>query len=216
MALTAAPTVGLTAASDTGIRGDGVTNLARPAFTGAAPARSTVFVAADGNLLGVTTATAGGRWTFTTPAVRPLAFGDHLITAYALKPGQPLSAPSTIWLSRDATPPTVSLAYDAVNGRATLTFSERVIGVRQSNLYLSGQTQAGTAISATPVDSAQLRPIVGRITMSQSPDGKTFTFQEQLTLAEPGIYTLTLVKAGIMDLAGNPLAAGVATSFRVI
>jgi hypothetical protein len=52
--------------------------------------------------------------------------------------------------------------------------------------------------------------------MSQSSDGRTFTFQEQLTLAEPGTYTLSFVKAGVTDRAGNPLAAGAVTRFTII
>ena len=56
----------------------------------------------------------------------------------------------------------------------------------------------------------------GSITTSASSDGRTFTFEQQRRLAEPGRYTLSFVKTGVVDRAGNPLAAGAATKpFRI-
>ncbi len=217
MALTvAAPSIGLTAASDTGIRGDGITRLVRPVFAGAAAARSKVVVYADGQLLGVTTATARGAWSLATPAARPLTAGAHTLTAYAVGPGQVWSTATPMWMAVDPTPPTASLAYDSVNGRATLTFSEPVSGVRLSSLILSGRTQSGVTIPNVPIKDSRASLYVGAITLSQSSDGRTFTFQQQLALAEPGTYTLSFVKTGVTDRAGNPLAAGAATRFRII
>jgi hypothetical protein len=216
MALTvAAPSIGLTAASDTGIRGDGITRLARPVFTGTAPARSSVVVYADGQLLGVATATVRGAWSLATPAARPLTAGAHTLTAYAVGPGQVWSTATPMWMSVDPTPPTASLAYDSVNGRATLTFSEPVSGVRLSSLILSGRTQSGVTITNVPIKDSRASLYVGLITLSQSPDGRTFTFQQQLALADPGSYTLSFVKTGVTDRAGNPLAAGAATRFTI-
>lgn len=217
MALTvAAPSIGLTAASDTGIRGDGITRLARPVFAGAAPARSSVVVYADGQLLGVTTATARGTWSLATPATRPLTAGAHTLTAYAVGRGQVWSTATPMWMAVDPTPPTASLAYDTINGRATLTFSEPVSGVRLSSLILSGRTQSGVTITNVPIKDSRASLYVGLITLTQSPDGRTFTFQQQLALAEPGSYTLSFVRTGVTDRAGNPLAAGAATGFRII
>jgi hypothetical protein len=217
MALTvAAPSIGLTAASDTGIRGDGITRLVRPVFAGTAPARSSVVVYADGQLLGIATATVRGAWSLPTPAGRPLAAGNHTMTAYAVGRGGVWSTVSTLSMAVDPTPPTASLVYDSVNGRATLTFSEPVSGVRASNLLLSGRTQSGVTIANVPINNPRARAYVGLITMTQSPDGKTFTFQEQLTLAEPGTYTLSFVRTGVTDRAGNLPAAGVSTRFTII
>jgi len=217
MALTvAAPSIGLTAASDTGIRGDGITRLLRPVFTGTAPARSSVVVYADGQLLGVATATVRGAWSLATPAARPLTAGAHTLTAYAVGRGQVWSTATPMSMAVDPTPPTASLAYDSINGRATLTFSEPVSGVRLSSLILSGRTQSGITIANVPIKDSRASLYVGLITLSQSPDGRTFTFQQQLALADPGSYTLSFVRTGVTDQAGNLLAAGAATRFRII
>jgi hypothetical protein len=211
----AAPSIGLAAASDTGIRGDGITRLARPVLTGVAPARSSVVVYADGQLLGITAATARGAWSLATPAARPLTAGAHTITAYAVGAGNVWSAATPMWMAVDPTPPTASLSYDSVNGRATLTFSEPVSGVQLSSLLLSGRTRSGVTIASVPIKDSRAQLYVGLITMSQSSDGRTFTFQEQLILAEPGTYTLSFVKTGVADRAGNPLAAGASISFTI-
>jgi hypothetical protein len=217
MALTvAAPSIGLARASDTGVLGDGITRLARPVFTGTASPRSSVVVYADGQLLGITTANVRGAWSLATPAARPLTAGAHTMTAYAVGTSNVWSTATPMWMAVDPTPPTARLTYDSVNGRATVTFSEPVSGVRASNLILSGRTLSGVSIPNVAINDVRARPYVGLITMSQSSDRRTFTFQEQLTLAEPGTYTLLFVKAGVTDGAGNPLAAGAATSFRIV
>lgn len=77
----APPTVGLTAASDTGAAGDGVTTVADPTFTGNVGANDLVSIAADGTVLGTATASAAGVWTFTPSGT--LALGTHVITATA-------------------------------------------------------------------------------------------------------------------------------------
>ena len=66
------------------------------------------------------------------------------------------------------------------------------------------------------INDVRARPYVGLITLSQSSDGMTFAFQEQLTLAEPGTYTLSFVRTGVTDRAGNLPAAGVSTRFTII
>ena len=88
--------------------------------------------------------------------------------------------------------------------------------MRLSNLVFSGRTQSGNTIPNVPINDARIRPYVGLITLSQSTDGKTVTFQEQLTLAEPGTYTLSFVRTGVVDRAGNMPAAGASTRFTII
>ena len=119
-----------------------------------------------------------------------------------------------MWMAVDPTPPTASLAYDSDNGRATLTFSEPVSGVRAANLLLTGRTELGPLTSVSITDP-RARTLVGSITVTPSENNTKFTFQEQFTLAVSGTYTLSFVKTGVVDYAGNPLAAGAATSFRI-
>ena len=213
MALTvAAPSIRLAPASDTGIRGDWTTSVMRPVFTGTAPARSSVVVYADGNLLGVARATAQGAWSLATPVAMTLASGAHEITASAYNRAQVWSTVTKRSVVVDPAP-TSRLDYDPVSGIATLTFSEPVSAVRplQFNLRLSGRTQSGFTINNVSITDPRAPQFGGLITTSASADGRTFTFEQQRRLAEPGRYTLSFVKTGVVDLVGNPLAAGTAT-----
>ena len=119
-----------------------------------------------------------------------------------------------MWMAVDPTPPTASLAYDSVNGRATLTFSEPVSGVRAANLLITGRTELGLLTNVSITDP-RAKTLVGLITVTPSENNTKFTFQEQFTLAVSGTYTLSFVKTGVVDYAGNPLAAGAAYSFRI-
>ena len=215
MALTVAPTsIWLAAASDTGIRGDGITRLARPVFAGTAPAGSSVVVYADGNRLGFATATPQGAWRFPTPVAMPLVSGAHTITASAFSKAKVLGTATPLSITVDQTSPTASLAYDSLNGIATLTFSEPVSGVRIANLRLTGRTELGVLTNVSITDPR--RNLVGSITMTPSENNTKFTFQEQLILAVSGSYTLSFVKTGVVDRAGNPLAAGASVRFTII
>lgn len=215
----AAPSIRLAAASDTGIVGDGITRLARPVFTGTAPARSSVVVYADGLLLGVTTATARGAWSLATPAARPLTAGAHTLAAYAVGRGQVWSTATPMWMSIDPTPPTASLAYDPtyrstpdgpVTGRVTLTFSEPVQGVKLANMLFTDHGARLTVALGSPV----LSTYVGAITTTQLSD-RSYAFTPAVQAFAAGTYSLTFQKTGVADRAGNPLAAGAVTTFRI-
>ena len=218
MALTvAAPSIGLSVASDTGIRGDGITRLARPVFAGAAPANATVVVYADGQLVGVTRASVRGAWALATPLAKPLAAGAHAMTAYAVGAGQVWSSSTTTQIAVDPTPPTATLSYDPnyavtpggmATGRATLTFSEPVRGVRLANLLFVDQASR----FSVPLSSPMLRNYVGTVTMTQVSD-RSYTFTPTVQALAQGTYSLTFLKTGVVDRAGNPLAASVSTRF---
>jgi hypothetical protein len=140
------------------------------------------------------------------------------MTAYAVGADKVRSAATPMWMAVDRTPPTASLTYDSVNGRATVTFSEPVSGVRASNLFISGRmTERRINIPWTPVTDRRGRQFVGEITMSPTAgNGTTFAFQVQRTIADPGSYTLKFVRTGVKDQAGNPLAADASTTFTII
>jgi large repetitive protein len=220
LALTvAAPDIGLAAASDTGTRGDGITRLTRPVFTGTAPARSSVVVYADGQFLGIAKASVRGGWSLPTPLARPLSVGAHVMTAYSVNASQVWSTARTWSMAVDPTPPTASLSYDSnyratpgapVTGRVTVTFSEPVQGVRLSNLLFTDHSSRFTVGLGSPL----LRSYVGAINTTQLSD-RSYAFTPAVQAFAQGTYTLTLLKTGIVDRAGNPLATGASTFFTI-
>ncbi len=207
------------ATSDTGVKGDGITRLDRPAFAGFAPRGTYVAVFANGDsLLGVARANAKGVWSLTTPVARRLGGGEHIVTATATDTVRnEQSAATPLWIKVDAGAPVASLAYDQVNGVATLAFSKPVVGVTRASLRLVGTTSEGVAVNV-PLSDPAVAPYVGFVSLDRSPDGRTYTFRERFVLAEPGSFRLVLAGrgSGITDFAGNPLAAGATTSFRII
>jgi len=90
------PTIGLAAGSDSGVAGDGITDITDPTFTGVAGVGSTVSVAIDGKMAGSVLANATGVWSFTPVTV--LATGAHSITATAIDGAGDTSAPATLAL----------------------------------------------------------------------------------------------------------------------
>lgn len=214
-----APSIRLMVASDTGVKGDGITRVAQPAFAGSAPRGTYVAVYAPGdNLLGVARANVKGVWSLTTPVARRFAAGEHVVTAITVDTVQNRqSGPTPLWFKVDRTAPTASLVYDQVNGVATLSFSKPVVGVTRASLRLVGTTTEGVAVNV-PLSDPGVGPYVGFVSIQRSPDGRTYTFRERFVLAEPGTFTLVLAArgSGITDLAGNPLNTGVTKSFRII
>jgi len=213
MALTAAPFIGLTAASDTGVsKTDGYTKVANPVFKGVAPPRSIVSVSVDGQLLPITAkASASGAWTLRTQAALPE--GVHTITGTAVLGVQPPIALRPLSMVVDRTSPTASLAWKSGDG-SKLTFSEPVSGVRAAKLRLSGQGEAGS-LANVAITSERAKAIVGPITVTTSDNNTKFTFQEQRALAFSGTYTLSFVKTGVTDRAGNPLLDVAPYGFRI-
>lgn len=215
MALTVAVgSIRLTAASDTGIRNnDGVTKLDRPVFTGAAPARSLVSIFYNGDqLIGQTKASASGVWSLRPQAALPE--GPHTITGTAVLGVKPPIALRPLSMVIDRTPPTVtSLTWTSGYG-SQLTFSETVSGVRAANLRLTGKTQVGP-LTNLPINDPRARGLVGPIAESKLDNNTKFIFQERRALAFSGTYTLSFVKPGVADKAGNPLADNAFFSFTI-
>ena len=220
MALTvAAPFIRLAAASDTGIsKTDGYTRVANPVFTGVAPARSTVSIFVDGQPLPVTAkASARGAWSLQTTVQLP--DGPHTITGTAVLGVQPPITLRPFSMVVDRTAPTAtSLTWSSGYG-SQLTFSEPVLGVRAANLRLTGRTEVGV-LTNVPINDNRARGLVGPITVSQFDNNTKFIFKEQRALAFSGTYTLSfvntgVVNTGVVDQAGNPLAANALFSFTI-
>ena len=215
MALTvAAPYIQLTAASDTGVRNnDGVTKLDRPVFTGAAPPRSIVTIFFNGGqVIGQTKASVSGVWSVRPQAALPE--GPHTITGTAVLGVKPPIALRPLSMVIDTKPPTTtSLTWNSGYG-SQLTFSEPVLKVRAASLLLTGRTEVGV-LTNVPINDNRARALVGPITVSQFNNNTKFIFKEQRALAFSGAYTLSFVKTGVVDQAGNPLAAGASYSFTI-
>jgi Bacterial Ig-like domain len=122
-------------------------------------------------------------------------------------------------MSVDRTRPTASLVYDPtfqatptgpVTGRVTLTFSEPVQGVSLSKIRFSDPV---TRFSV-PLGSAVLKNYVGDITSTQLSD-RSYAYTPAVQAFATGTYSLTFLKTGVSDLAGNPLAANAVTSFTI-
>jgi hypothetical protein len=91
-------------ATDSGVKGDGITDVNKPIFMGTAPANDTVYLYANGGLLGSTTANSSGAWTFVQPT--PIGDGTFSITATAKDAAGKVSAASSAFsLTIDTTPP---------------------------------------------------------------------------------------------------------------
>ncbi|WP_454020596.1 Ig-like domain-containing protein [Azospirillum sp. Marseille-Q6669] len=150
-----APPTGLTLGWDTdsGVRGDRITNNTRPAITGTAVAGSTVVLYDGSTAIGTATAGSGGQWTITPTGT--LGAGAHTLTAKTSQNGGTSSASGALVVTIDLSAPTLVSA--AVNGTAlTLTYSEAMfsvaldksaftvkvngVAVEISSLYVSGST----------------------------------------------------------------------------
>ena len=105
---TMAPAIGtpvLMGASDSGLKGDNLTNKTTPNFTGTAEASSTITLYdTDGStVLGTSTANGMGKWTITTSK---LTEGQHMVSAKATDTaGNVSSASSKLTVTIDTTAP---------------------------------------------------------------------------------------------------------------
>jgi hypothetical protein len=71
---------GIDPGSDSGIKGDGITNLPTPLLTGATVPGSTVTLSEGGMSLGIAVCDSTGTWHFQIPASQPLSEGYHPLT----------------------------------------------------------------------------------------------------------------------------------------
>lgn len=122
----AAPTVNLATTSDTGASDtDDVTSDDTPTFNGSAEANSTVKVYKGTTLLGTTTATSTGTWSFTAAA---LTDGTYSITATATDAAGNTSAATAVLslvidTAAPAAPEITSPANNSRHNTATITLS---------------------------------------------------------------------------------------------
>ena len=146
----AAPTgLALAPASDSGAKGDDITNVIRPTITGTAEPGSTVTLDDGTTQLGTAAVAADGTWSFTTGA---LADGTHNLAAVATDAAGNVSTPSqALPLRIDTTVPAVTAALLHDTGASAtdgITSDDTVTGSGDPGGTVSvseGTTTLGTA-----------------------------------------------------------------------
>jgi lysophospholipase L1-like esterase len=149
--------VSLSAGSDSGTAGDGITNVTKPTFVGSATAGTTVNLYAGTTLIGTATASASGAWSIS--ATLALAAGTYSLFATATSTAGSVSADSpTFSLTIDtqapaapAAPVLAAVSGDGVAGQTqstTPTITGTAIAGDTVALY-NGSTLLGTAIAST-------------------------------------------------------------------
>lgn len=217
-AAASAPTVDLCSCSDSGVRGDGITNSVAPRFSGTAPARSTVTLAVEGgDTLGTVRANARGRWVLRTQR-DALPEGIHVIQATATDRAGNETGVGTTTLTIDRTKPTAAIEFTGLDS-FRVTFSQPVSGFDQRlrGMYLAGQPTGERAFNL-PLTSPRLRAYVGRVDLTPSVDGRVYDVYLPDFGPIAGEYTLRLSARAsrLVDaVVGNPLAADASATMRV-
>ena len=197
---TAAPTLGaalLSAASDSGAPGDGITNVA-PVLQGVAEAGSTVTLTIDGVEAARIVADAStGAWTY---APAGLGEGRHTVAVQATDAAGNASARKTSYVTLDT-----SAAAPVVAGLAAKSDSG-VLGdgiTKSSRPVLTGTAEAGATVTLYAGDT-----VVGT---AKAASNGTWSITPSAPLGD-GTHAFT---AAITDLAGNTSARSAAVSVTV-
>lgn len=199
--------------TDSGVKGDNVTNVTTPLLTGTAQAGSTVVFFDFGAPIGSTLATSGGTYAF-VPAVQ-LGNGQHSITAQASNTGGISGMSAPLALTIDTTLPAVqSVVINDGNAQRSMVDSI-TIHFTEAITFNPSAFELDTVDPTTGI-STQVAAIV---TPTLSADGMSVT----LTFSGSGIinhsladgnYVLTVHASGIQDLAGNAMGDGSVTKFH--
>jgi len=169
-----------------------VTNDNTPTYSGTAEANSTVTVIVDGAVVGTTTASASGTWSFTPPAA--LADGPHTVKATATDAANNTSAESnTNAFTVDTTPPAAPVVLTPASGSTTNDNTPTYTGTAEANSTVT------VNVDGTPVG-----------TTVASASG-TWSFTPAAALAD-GPHT---VKATATDAANNTSVESNTNTFTV-
>jgi hypothetical protein len=195
-----APTI-VSFSDDTGASStDRITNDTTLRLSGTAAANGVVNIYDGANLLGTTTAGAGGTWTFTTAA---LANGAHNLTATTTTSSGTSTRSSALSVQIDtvAAAPTIATPTVSANGTVTLTGQAEIGSVVR---VYDGQTQIGTVIATNGTWSyttaalavgahtltAQATDVAGNASAASAPVTATIVGTPQIPLA-PAIVSFS-------------------------
>jgi autotransporter-associated beta strand protein len=195
------PPVLATIANDTGVsNSDKITNDPTLMLSGTAPASASVAITRVGvGVIGSTTATAGGTWSFDYTTTT-LPAGVHAFYATATVGGTSSAASAAVSVTIDTTAPAVaSIRRKDPTTPATLSsnltyrvlFTEAVSGVDLADFAVTVSGAAATLAGVTPVDAT---------TYDVSLSGASGDGTVRLDLRNSG--------TGIIDLAGNNISGG--------
>lgn len=213
----AAPTVQLCSCSDSGVKGDGITNSVAPRFVGTAAPRARVTIQLDGGApLGTVKANALGRWAFVTRR-NAIPDGVQPIKVIA-RDATGVETQGSTSITVDRAKPTAVIEVTGIDS-FRVTFSKAVTGFTSTlrGMTFSGRPEGGAPINL-PFTSPQLRRLIGPVVFTPSADGRVYDVSLPEFGPASGTYTLRLSARGsrVVDaVAGNPLAADAVTSFSV-
>jgi len=194
------PSVGVQAASDSGAKGDGITNVSAPVLAGVAPAGSRVILQIDGGSERIVLPVGrSGAWAFKAPA---LADGAHTVTVRSESVVGLRSAPATLSLTIDTVRPMAKLAFIAADNQIEVTFSRPVRGLALGHFWVSGNL--GGSQSSLPLTNRNVVATTGGFTLEPkagAPAGTVYRIRANTGEAFGGDYRISLVvpKVGIVE-----------------
>ncbi len=199
-----APSVpALLATDDSGLEGDGITNVNQPHLVGTADAGATVQILnASSTVLGSATATADG--TYVVQLASPIADGTYALQAQAVGVAGNLSALSapfslTIVTGTPSTPSAPTLLASDDSG----TKGDGITNVKQPHLV--GTAPVGTTVQILSASGTVLGS-------AMATTGGTYSVQLTSPLAD-GTYAL---RTQAVDVAGNLSALSATVSLTVV
>jgi hypothetical protein len=192
----------LASASDSGVKGDGITSTAAPVFSGTAEALAQVTLYDGATAIGSVKADAAGTWQITAVS---LPDGVHAITARQVDAaGNESAAGAAFSLSVDTVAPAAPAAPALKAASDTGTIGD---GITENDLpVIEGTALANSVV--TLYESAGLGNVKVGVALADG-SGK---WSVQTTGLGYGTHTL---KASQQDAAGNESAASAAFSLRI-
>jgi len=218
VASAATPSVSLCSCTDSGVKGDGVTNAVAPRLVGTAPSRAAVSLAIQGGApLGTVKASPRGQWAFIARG-NALPEGTHVIQATATDVFGNQTGVGTTTLTIDRQRPTAAIAVTGIDS-FRVTFDRPVTGFDRTlrGMSFSGRPEGERAFNL-PFTSPRLRNSVGPIVVTPSGDGRIYDVSFPEFGPSSGEYTLRLSarSSRIVDaVAGNSLASDASVTFPV-
>lgn len=207
------PTIGLDAKSDSGFKGDRITNLPSPVLAGRGQPGTVVLLTSPSVAGGVEQRIAvngKGGWSF---RANNLDDGQHTFTVKSQNAFGLESGATTLSITVDTVRPfVVGMRYVADVNEIELEFSGPVRGVDVKDFQISAP---GFGLNNVPLTDKRIVRNVGRITVHDVSAGRVYRLRMSEADVIGGTFTVRLLaqKSGIIDnVSGNPLLVDKAVS----